>query len=689
MNETRFTKQMFVENLKVFIVLAIVFLLGYSASFGAVGDTLAIRAFYVENYSYGSLDGDIGSGFSMPPSNFAWRTNKTTHTIMFGGSGNAGMFSQTSPYWGPVVNSSDSASLISGNTGQPYWRWWRDSTHANGGYLIQSFNAVNSSDFDFVCADSTRSYVFWNAFYLWAIRNDVDGGDLDAENSTQSSANRTRFFRIGRRIGYNSNYAAYISALGKTGFRRSGKAIIGNALFMLSTNWMSSSADSTVDFFDLQAYNYHNMWGGSGNRPWYQTPWGVPAGQACGTCEAQGLSYGYTSHKNLIQEWVDAGWSRQKIVVGFDPSAVTTYTGTNAFGTGTPTGTVSDVARQDFVDMTQAAYGGARTYNATAMAPYIAGTVSVVNPAHVGDTWNGSIYTHTGGNTQYVGSYTDSVSIKAICDSLYKVGAGGIMIYAVAKDIATLGSGSNHALDYYRTPTISAGSYRAWQLQTATGGAPPTVVPPSIILTSVTPTSDGASVVGNVTSAGGGTLSAISVLYSASSIRTGSETILSVTPLQTGSFTKAITGLSVGATRFVWVSASNEVGTTYNPSGGGTSFTVSGVTATTVSVSTTQKTATLNGSVASFGGVTIDERGFVYMTGAGTPTVSNTKVQVENGVGSFSMTVTGLPGSTLMSWRTYGHSVSGGYVYGSVIQKATADCPVTGVDMIVLEVVNP
>ena len=615
-------------------------------------DTLAVRAFYVENYSYGSLDADIGSGFALPPQNFAWGKNKTTHTIMFGGSGDAGMFTQTSPYWGPVSGGGDSVSLFFGNTGQPFWRAWRDSTHANGGFFIQSFNAVSSTSFDFVAADSARSETFWRAFIMWAIRNEVDGGDLDAESSTQSAANRTRFFRIGRRLGYNALWQGYITATGKPGFsRNNGKMIIGNALFMLDTGWMLSSADSTIDFFDLQAYNYHNMWGGSGNRPWYQTPWGVPPGQACGTCEAGALGRGFSSGVNLIQEWVNAGWSRKKIVVGFDPGAVTVYTGTTALGTGTPSGYQSDWARQDFEGLVS--HGGTRAYNAIAMAPYISGTA------------NGG-----GLSGAFVGSYTDSVSLKAICDSLYKVGAGGIMVYAVAKDVATLGSGSNHALDYYRTPTISAGSYRAWQLN---GGAPPPPpAAPTATTSAATSISQNAATLNGAVNANGASTTVRFVWGSVSGNYTDSA-LAAQSPIPSGlsGVSTGLTGLNVSTTYYYRIRAYNSLG---NVQGSEVSFTTNATAsapaaATNSATSVTQTTATLNGTVNANGASTIVR--FVYGTIPGA--YSDSAVASQSPVAGnspVSIGTTGINAGTTYYYRVRAYNSAGG-VQGSEVSFTT------------------
>ena len=62
--------------------------------------------------------------------------------------------------------------------------------------------------------------------------------------------------------------------------------------------------------------------------------------------------------------------------------------------------------------------------------------------------------------------------------------------------------------------------------------------------------------------------------------------------------------------------------------------------------------ATLGGNVTATGGATVTDRGVVYATTAN-PTTANTKVQIGNGIGSFSQNVTGLTASTLYHVRAY------------------------------------
>ncbi|MDD2304420.1 MAG: right-handed parallel beta-helix repeat-containing protein [Prolixibacteraceae bacterium] len=99
-------------------------------------------------------------------------------------------------------------------------------------------------------------------------------------------------------------------------------------------------------------------------------------------------------------------------------------------------------------------------------------------------------------------------------------------------------------------------------------------------------------------------------------------------------------------------------------------FEYGGATVTLPTVSTTAistynaTSATVGGTVSSDGGATVTEHGVVYSL-SGTPDISDTKVQIGSGTGSFSQSVTGLLRSTSYFARAYA-SNSLGTAYGSV-----------------------
>lgn len=84
----------------------------------------------------------------------------------------------------------------------------------------------------------------------------------------------------------------------------------------------------------------------------------------------------------------------------------------------------------------------------------------------------------------------------------------------------------------------------------------------------------------------------------------------------------------------------------------------------------TSASALLGGNVTSDGGAAVSESGIVYNTSTN-PTVSNNKVIISSGTGSFSQTVTGLSNNTTYYIRSYAIN-SAGTSYGSELTFTTA-----------------
>ncbi|HET6993930.1 MAG TPA: hypothetical protein VFI06_03060 [Chitinophagaceae bacterium] len=199
---------------------------------------------------------------------------------------------------------------------------------------------------------------------------------------------------------------------------------------------------------------------------------------------------------------------------------------------------------------------------------------------------------------------------------------------------------------------------------------------PSVSTTSVTGvTSSSASSGGNVTSDGGGTVTARGVCWSTSPNPTTANN-KSTDGSGTGSFTSSITGLSPSTLYYVRAYATNGAGTAY---GNSVSFNTPQAPAQLPTVSTTSITgvtsssASSGGNVTSDGGGTVTSRGVCWSTSPN-PTTANNKTTDGSGTGSFTSSITGLSPSTLYYVRAYAAN-GAGTAYGNSVSFNTPQAP--------------
>jgi len=162
------------------------------------------------------------------------------------------------------------------------------------------------------------------------------------------------------------------------------------------------------------------------------------------------------SYGSFIDGWVAAGHDRSKFVIGYATSCVTGFTGTNQLSVAW-SDYFSDSKLTDVEDMVN--HGGTWTRNTTAKSSYIAGTATTGNPLGISN------------GTQFFLPFEDSTDIKAGCDYLKSVGAGGIMFYDLYGDMR-IGATPN----WKKTPYIYAASVYA---ATLNGGGTPAEEPPA------------------------------------------------------------------------------------------------------------------------------------------------------------------------------------------------------------------
>lgn len=182
-------------------------------------------------------------------------------------------------------------------------------------------------------------------------------------------------------------------------------------------------------------------------------------------------------------------------------------------------------------------------------------------------------------------------------------------------------------------------------------------------------TTTSASTGGNVTSEGGGIVSARGVCWSTSSIPTINNSKTS-DGTGIGSFTSSISGLTPNTTYYVRAYATNIGGTAY---GNQMSLTTNAVLLpilTTVNItSITSSTATSGGSITSDGGGPITARGVCWSTSS-SPTISNSKTTDGTGTGSYGSSINGLTPNTTYYLRAYATNIAG-TAYGDIITFKT------------------
>jgi len=175
---------------------------------------------------------------------------------------------------------------------------------------------------------------------------------------------------------------------------------------------------------------------------------------------------------------------------------------------------------------------------------------------------------------------------------------------------------------------------------------------------------------GSVTSNGGASISELGFAYGLTTAYGATTT--GVTVVQSGAFSKAISGLTCGNTYHFRAYAINSEGLVYSSDASFQTTACPGMpTITSLSSSVTgMTTATVSANVTSDGGSSITSRGFEYGT-SGTYTATST---YSNGTGAYSVDLTGLSCGITYTYRAYaGNAVGMTRTSGSTF--TTSACP--------------
>jgi hypothetical protein len=185
-------------------------------------------------------------------------------------------------------------------------------------------------------------------------------------------------------------------------------------------------------------------------------------------------------------------------------------------------------------------------------------------------------------------------------------------------------------------------------------------------------TSSSASVDGNVTSSGGGEVTARGIAYGETTSPTisGSKTS---SGSGLGAFSSSITGLKANTKYYARAYATNAAGTSYGTEINFT--TLAGLPSITTSaiLNVLTTTATGGGNVTSDGGASVTARGIVWSLSS-QPTTSSSKTTDGSGTGTFSSSMSGLSANTKYYVRAYATN-SIGTAYGEEATFTTAQIP--------------
>ena len=189
----------------------------------------------------------------------------------------------------------------------------------------------------------------------------------------------------------------------------------------------------------------------------------------------------------------------------------------------------------------------------------------------------------------------------------------------------------------------------------------PTLTTPS----SANITSSTATLGGNITSLGNGTISESGIYYSTSNGFTdGTGTKVTSTANLTGTFTSSVTNLAASTTYYFKAYAINTAGTGYSTQG---SFSTSAQPVVSIptlttpsSANITSSTATLGGNITSLGNGILTESGVFYSTTSGFSDGSGTKVtSTANSTGAYTTSVSNLAAATNYYFKAYAANSAG------------------------------
>lgn len=567
--------------------------------------------------------------------------------------------STSSPYYLEVNGGSDSVAYFAGAPGS-------GNTHALDSLVAKATRRgvrvfaeavdLSGTTLDAIAADSTTTQRFADAVVPFLQRHGFTGLDVNKEAGSATTAQMTMFARIIKR-----KMDAVFGA---------GNCILMFAIPPGSYTTYTSAMDAYVDIFFVEmAAAAQSAYSGctSSNVSWFTNAY-TEGTVNCGPGGSPGnivTPWYTTAHPlSLFRSWMSTH-NKAKLML-YVWGGGSTYAGTNAVLT--PFSYQAWTSNK-YIRLYQANRGTTLSYDSERKAGIWSGTLNISGP-YIGYCTDGRAPGQSSGEQTFVSFVNDS-TIKYTHRFLDSSGCMGMGFYDAG---------------YLFDEGYAPGSGRMLQLESAIRYAAPSGVlfTPTVTTTAISAiTGTTATGGGNVMSDGGATVTARGVCWSTSANPTTANSKTS-DATGTGSFTSALTGLTIGTLYHVRAYATNSVGTSY---GSDVSFTTVALptfsSASVTSIAQTTATGSANNNSAGGGSVTL--RGWVVGTNAN-PAIGGVGVTQYNsnnptGTGAYSTSITGLTASTAYNGRAFAINEAG-TAYSSNVAFNTIGAPIVGTTVV-------
>ena len=381
----------------------------------------------------------------------------------------------------------------------------------------------------------------------------------------------------------------------------------------------------------------------------------------------------------------DPAYTERGFVYSTTPTP-STATGTKIQVAGNTIGEYSDIVssllvgkiyyvRAYAINKVGVAYGEEQVADLTPLPPTVqTNEVSAISPDAASATFNATI-TDTGDPIYTERGFVYSKSKTPTTGNATKVTVSGTGEGNYSK--AETGLDVN-CMYYVRAFVIYSGGTvygeeKSFTIKKLSAPTVTTTSPANIAYTSAT-------VGGNVTSDGAGTVSERGVCYSTNTNPTTSDYVKK-SGSGVGNYAVDLYGLSDGTTYYVRAYAVNEKGISYGEEKSFTTLQYEKPSViTNIATNIDYTSATVGGNVTADGGSTVTERGVCYSTSTSNPTILDNIKSSGRGIGSFTVNLTGLSSGATYYVRAYATNAEG-ISYGEIIQFTTKVLTYEAVDM--------